>query len=88
VAAAAFSAAAQVRVAEEVDSAGGVAGAANISVGNVGIATGSALGGTALRVIGLSGPALFGAVLAVAGLAGSLALLARRPWVITEPERS
>jgi predicted MFS family arabinose efflux permease len=87
-AAAAFSAAAQVRVAEEVSSAGGVAGAANISVGNVGIATGSALGGAALRVVGPPGPALFGAVLATAGLAGSLALLGRRPWMITQPERS
>lgn len=88
-AAAAFSAAAQARVAEEVSSAGGVAGAANISVGNVGIATGSALGGAALRAVGLPGPALFGALLATAGLAGSLALLARRrPWMITGPERS
>lgn len=74
VAAAAFSTAAQVCVGNEVGAAGGVAGAANISVSNVGIATGSALGGTALRLVGLPGPAVFGAAMAAAALAASLSL--------------
>jgi DHA1 family inner membrane transport protein len=79
VAAAAFSTAAQVCVAEEVGVSGGVAASANISVSNVGIATGSALGGAALRLVGPSGPALLGAIMAAAGAAGALALLTRRP---------